>query len=142
MSSAEITNYLSTCRELLLRTERKGIDFDCSNSLDDEEYYNLTGISKIQFQTLCSSITSLRKNAPRYSLRTKLGLFLTKLRTGLSSNILKTLFGINRRSSISKIVKTVREALLKDFVPHYMGFDHITQTHHYICSGTSRIWKS
>ena len=47
MSSAEITNYLSKCRELQLRTERKGIDFDCSNSLDDEEYYNLTGISKI-----------------------------------------------------------------------------------------------
>ena len=33
LSSPKITNYLSKCRELLLRTERKGIDFDCSNSL-------------------------------------------------------------------------------------------------------------
>ena len=39
MSSSEITNYLSKCRERLLRTERKGIDFDCSNSLGDEEYF-------------------------------------------------------------------------------------------------------
>mgnify|MGYP003692050027 CR=1 FL=1 len=55
------------------------------------------------------------------------GLFFTKLRTGLSSNILKTPFGINRGFSISNIVKTVRKALLKDFFPHYMGFDHITR---------------
>ena len=67
------------------------------------------------------------KKCPRYSLRTKLGLFLTKLRTGLSSIFKKTLCGINRRSSISNIVKTVREALLKDFVPHYMSFDHVTR---------------
>lgn len=55
----------------------------------------------------------------------RVGILLTKLRTGLLNFILNTLFGIDKSSCISKIVKSVREAMKIQFVQQYMGFDHI-----------------
>lgn len=118
MSSAELIEQLTIFRKLLLRSENNRINFE-NDSLSDEDCYNLTGISKSQFEKLCSILTLRNK--------TRVGILLTKLRTGLSNNILKTLFEIDKSSCISKIVKNVREAMMTQFVPQYMGFDHITR---------------
>ncbi len=61
------------------------------------------------------------------SIRTAIGLLLTKLRLGLSNRILSTLFSIGSVRTTAKIVHQVREALMKDFVPHFMGVKHITR---------------
>lgn len=86
-----------------------------NNFLSDEDCYNLTGISKLQFEKLCSVITLHNKK--------RVGILLTKLRTGLLNIILNTLFGIDKSSCISKIVKNVREAMKIQFVQQYMGFE-------------------
>ena len=70
-------------------------------------------------------INGLRNS--KYSVRTTIGVLLTKLRTGLSSCLLKTMFNVKCNNYICKIVRRAREALMKDFVPKYMGFDHITR---------------
>ncbi len=61
------------------------------------------------------------------SIRTAIGLLLTKLRLGLSNRILSTLFSIGSVRTTAKIVHQAREALMKDFVPHFMGVKHITR---------------
>lgn len=73
---------------------------------------------------MCSILTLRSKT---YSMITRIGILLTKLRTGLSNNILKTLFSIYKSSYIFKIIKGVREAMMTQVVPRYMGFDHITR---------------
>lgn len=51
---------------------------------------------------------------------TAFGILLTKLRTGLSTSILRTLFNVKCERYLSRIVKRAREALLIDFVPKYV----------------------
>ena len=125
VSSSLLTETLKKCRELLSKSENKRLDFDNSISLSDDDYFNLTGISKDQFDYICSMINGLRNS--KYSVRTTIGVLLTKLRTGLSSCLLKTMFNVKCNNYICKIVRRAREALMKDFVPKYMGFDHITR---------------
>ena len=125
VSSSLLTETFKKCRELLSKSENKRLDFDNSISLSDDDYFNLTGISKDQFDYTCSMINGLRNS--KYSVRTTIGVLLTKLRTGLSSCLLKTMFNVKCNNYICKIVRRAREALMKDFVPKYMGFDHITR---------------
>ena len=67
--------------------------------------FNLTDISKDQFNYICSMINSLRYS--KYSVRTAIGIILTKLRTGFSSSILKTMFNVKCKCNnyICKIVR-------------------------------------
>lgn len=69
---------------------------------------SVTGLSRTQF------------NGSRHrkvSGITAFGILLTKLRTGLSTSILRTLFNVKCERYLSRIVKRAREALLIDFVP-------------------------
>lgn len=54
-------------------------------------------------------------------------LLLTKLRTGLFTSILRTLFNVKSKRYLSRIVKRAREALVTDFVPKYLGFENISR---------------
>lgn len=58
------------------------LDFDNPESLTDEEYYNLTGLSKEQFEDLACSASSIRQSSVR-SVRTCVAILMTKFRTGL-----------------------------------------------------------
>ncbi len=70
--------------------------------------------------------TSLKKSYNR-TKRTAIALFFTKMRLGLSHRVLATLFSIGSVRMTSRIFHQAREALLKDFVPHFMGVGHITR---------------
>ncbi|XP_062613816.1 uncharacterized protein LOC134275563 [Saccostrea cucullata] len=124
LSSGELSDYLSQCRELLLKSESTRVDFD-NESLNDEDYMNLTGINKQDFEALCSQIHGLRQK--KYSKKTVIGILLTKLRTGLSSTVLKTIFNIKKSKCVCQIVKRARTVLMDQFVPKYMGLNHITR---------------
>lgn len=54
MSNNALLQQLSKCRELLLKKECIRIDFDNPDFLNDEDYINLTGISRDQFNTICT----------------------------------------------------------------------------------------
>ncbi len=86
----------------------------------------VTGLKKQEFNDLISNIKSMKESCNR-SVRTALGLLLTKLRLSLSNRILTTLFSIGSVRTTAKIVHQARAALLKDFVPNYMGVGHITR---------------
>ena len=103
-----------------------GVDFDGEDSIDDEDYRRLTGITKEQFKDFVESIQFFRSTSCR-SERTAVGLFLTKLRTGLPHGVLATLFGLKRKNIVSRIVHAVRASLMKELVPVYLWFQHMSR---------------
>lgn len=48
-----------------------------------------------------------------------------KLRLGLSNAVLAAMFHLTGKRQVSEIIHAVRLALLKDFVPSHLGFQHI-----------------
>lgn len=77
-----------------------------------------------QFDNLLSNIRSMRHSYVR-SVRVALAVFLVKMRLGVSNRVLATLFHLKNKRVVSRIVHEVTKALLKDFVPYHLGFQHI-----------------
>ena len=55
-------------------------------------------------------------------------ILLVKLRLGLSHQALCTLFGLEDKMQISRILDSACSALIQYFVPKQLGFGHITRT--------------
>ena len=73
------------------------LDFDNAGSLTIEEYYNLTVLTKEQFEVVSCHLTSIRHSAVR-PVRTCLAILMTKLRTGLPNHIIGTIFSLKKMS--------------------------------------------
>ncbi|CAF3851156.1 unnamed protein product, partial [Rotaria sp. Silwood1] len=106
---------------------RPPIDFD-DDQMTTDQYLNLTGISKENFFDLCSHIpsTSLKQTSLR-SARQSIGCLLVKLRLGLSNQTLASLFSLLDRRTASRVIDSARNAIIKHFVPKYLGFSHLTR---------------
>jgi len=65
------------------------------------------------------------RNSHIRSVRVTVAIFLMKMRLSLSNCVLAVLFHINNKRVIGHIVAQVRSALMKDFVPFHLGFQHI-----------------
>ena len=79
-----------------------------------------------QFDEVVDAVSSMRNSNIR-SIRVAIAVFCAKMRLGLSNNILATLFHIQDKRTVSRIVHQVTDALLKHFVPHHLGFQHISR---------------
>jgi hypothetical protein len=135
----------------------KKFDFDDPTSLDEESYYvqydgspqrykpfkrySIYIFHSDQFDNLLGNLTSMRNSYFR-SVRVALALFLVKMRLGMSNRVLSSLFRLKSKRIVSRIVHQVAEALLKDFVPCHLGFQHIdreTVLHHHQTSIASQL---
>jgi hypothetical protein len=47
------------------------------------------------------------------------------MRIGLSKAVLASMFHLKDKRSVSRIIHSAASALMKDFVPHHLGFHHI-----------------
>ena len=56
-----------------------------------------------------------------------IGCLLTKLRIGLSNDGLSTLSSFDDKRTIGHIIESARKALIKNFVPLYLDFHHISR---------------
>ena len=52
---------------------------------------------------------------------------LMKLRLGLSHETLAVSLGLYDRKTVSNILQSARVALMKDFVPQHLGFEHMSR---------------
>ncbi|XP_053391975.1 uncharacterized protein LOC128554692 [Mercenaria mercenaria] len=134
----EISSLIEEMRDHMKRTSY--INFD---TLPEEYYHNLTGLEKSQFDELCTYIEGRRNTCVR-SIKTTVGILLTKLRTGLANKLLSVMFKL-KVSQIQRAVHSARCALLSHFVPYNLGFSHIT--HDEFCekhttSTASTLFKS
>ena len=46
---------------------------------------------------------------------------------GLSNRLLACMFQLPDKRTVSRIIDSARQAILKDFVPYNLGFEHITR---------------
>ncbi|XP_076107099.1 uncharacterized protein LOC143075538 [Mytilus galloprovincialis] len=122
---SDILDLLQKIRNLLLKNEDKRLNFDKDSTLSDAEYISLTGIDKTSFSDLASHLVSIRDTKVRSS-RTCLGIFLTKMRSGMSNKLMATIFNVGK-DSIRRAVTTVRKNLMQTFVPKHLGFNHISR---------------
>lgn len=101
---------------------RDTIDFGRNNSLGDSRMKVLTGLSRDNFEKLCDFLwIGTCDTIPRKSL----GLYLMRLRLGLSLRGLGAMFNLPL-ATISRYLKTTRQQLTQDFVPLFLGFNAIT----------------
>lgn len=92
-----IVGVLKQTRDVAIQNQNKRLNFDDPHGMQNEDYYNLTGVTKDQFDELMTYLveTNLRSSKKR-STRTCVALLLTKLRCGLSNQLLGTLFGMKK----------------------------------------------
>lgn len=121
---ADLMNLINYVRTIALKNEQSRIDFD-GDKLTDADYLSLTGITKANFDDICSHLTTIRNNKNRSS-RTCIALLLVKLRSGMSNRLLSTLFNIGK-SSVRRAITSARKELSLNFTPKYIGFTHITR---------------
>jgi hypothetical protein len=104
------------------------LDFDNCLSLSDADYVKLTGFTRAQHHEIMSYLPAITlKNSTTRSAQSALAYFLMKLKLGISDSVLASLVGINNRRQMSRIITSVRLALVRYFVPHYLGLAHITR---------------
>jgi hypothetical protein len=63
---------------------------------------------------------------------------LCKLQLGLSNTLLTVLFQLPNKRTVSGLLESIRTALMIEFVPSNLGFNHITR-HEIIRQHTSTI---
>ena len=104
------------------------LNFDDSHRFTSNEYHTLTGLYYEEFEKICSTIPSVALyNTELRSSRQAVACLLTKLRLGLSNEVLATLHALPDAKSISRILESARLALMKYFVPHNLGLHHISR---------------
>ena len=83
--------------------------------LTDADFFTLTGIAKTNFDDLCSHIPSAAiRDTHIRSMRTCIGIFLTKLRSGMSNKFLATMFNISK-DSIKRAISSARDTVKQNF---------------------------
>ena len=126
LTSEEITDLLSRLKSRAISSSTRGkIDFDV---ICEENHHTLLGIFKDSLNDLTYLIISVRKTRNR-SIKNAIGVLLFKLKSGLSNGLLATLCGLSSRRQVAEIVKRARVALVRDFVPLNVGFNHLTREH-------------
>jgi hypothetical protein len=125
-NSNYMINIIQNLRTII--NSNKHIDFDDPFSLSDSDYKSLTGFTRAQHDRVLAYIppTAVRNSINR-SLRCALACLLIKLRLGVSNSVLASMLGINNKRKVSDIIHSARHALVKYFVPHYIGLAHITR---------------
>ena len=126
LNRTTILELLSKVRQVALNSSSKRMSFDNMECYTDNDLLNMTGLNKEQFMDLYTYVQPNIRNTPARSSVTTLGLFLFKLKSGLSNKFLSTLFGISK-SSIRRAIHSVRQVLLLEFVPSNLGFSHISR---------------
>ena len=121
-----VINLLNKMREIITTQQKAKFDFESMLFLYDSDCINITGLNKSNFNELSNCIKPYIRNTPARSYKMALGLFLLKLKSGISNKLLSTLFSISR-SSVKRAVASVRKTLMNYFVPFHLGLNHITR---------------
>ncbi|CAG2221696.1 unnamed protein product [Mytilus edulis] len=120
----DVNNLLDRARSMLKDVGK--LNFDVQLSMSDDDFVNLTGLTKQQFDVVATHVTNLRNSEVR-SIRTCLAILLVKLRTGISNTILGTLFSL-KSYNIRRVVHSALESLIKSFVSSFLGFNQMSHS--------------
>ncbi len=125
--SGDIQLLLRKSQELL-KNQKSILNFDNPWNLSDDEYRWLTSLSRDEFDDLVKIISSSNiRNSSNRSIRTCVGLYLCKLRLGISNRLLAYMFHLPDKRTVSRIIDSARQATLASFVLNHLGFPHVTR---------------
>lgn len=85
---------------------------------------NLTGLNRMDFEVLCQYALQTMRNTPTRYILTSVGIFLLKMKSGLSNKIMASLLNISK-SSLHIATSSVLNALMTSFVTKYLGLNNI-----------------
>ena len=85
LNRTTILELINKLREVALKSSSKRMSFDSLDSYSDEDLLNMTGLNKEQFVDLYQYIQPHIRNTPARTALTTLGLFLFKMKSGLSN---------------------------------------------------------
>ena len=141
LNDADVKRLSEDCQSAIKLV--KSFDFDDPASLDHQDYKTMTGLSRGiafyivftnyltqflyvlgNFNNLFDQLTTMRDTRVR-SVRVALAIFLFKLRLEHSNSVLTRLFQLKCKRTVSRICQQMRTALIKNFVPKYLGFHHM-----------------
>lgn len=124
--SSNVQGFIDKVR--VFYNEKKHFNFDDPRELSDEEYRPLTSLSRNEFDNLVKEVSSSNmRNACHRTIRTAVGIYLCKLRLGLSNSLLAIMFQLPDKRVVSRVINSARKALVEDFVPYNLGFGHVTR---------------
>ncbi|XP_021351029.1 uncharacterized protein LOC110454009 isoform X2 [Mizuhopecten yessoensis] len=126
LNRTDLLSLISNIRDVANAQQSKRIDFDSPHALSDEDFITLTGLSVQHFNDLCIHFVGSVRSSKNRSIKSCVGIFLTKLKSGMSNKILSTVFNIGK-DSIRRAISSARIALMKDFVPSNLGFQHVSR---------------
>jgi hypothetical protein len=107
---------------------RKHLDFNDYLSIPDSDYRILTGFTRAEHSRILSYIPpNALKNSMGRSARSALGYLLMKLKLGISDSVLAAMVGVSDKRRMGHIISSARDAVVQDFVPHYLGLRHLTR---------------
>jgi hypothetical protein len=122
---SNITSDIKKSTATLSLKKQAYVSFDNPFIYSDDDYFILIGISKVHFNLLCDKVEM--RNTENRSVSFAVGCLLTKLRLGLSDQVLSTIFSVGDRRMIGHFIESARKALINDFVPFYLGLQHMTR---------------
>ncbi|CAF3845452.1 unnamed protein product [Rotaria sp. Silwood1] len=127
LNSADVQLLLNKS-QVILENQNKKFNFDDLLGLTDDEYRLLTSLSKDDFNKFVKTVSSSGiRNSSNRSIRTAIGIYLCKIRLGLSNRLLACMFQLPDKKTVFRIIDSARQAILKSFVPYNLGFEHITR---------------
>ncbi|CAF1290209.1 unnamed protein product [Rotaria sordida] len=127
LNSADVQLLLNKS-QIILENHNKKFNFDDPRSLTEDEYRLLTSLSKDDFNEFVKDVSSSGiRNSSNRSIRTAIGIYLCKIRLGLSNRFLACMFQLPDKKTVSRIIDNARQAILNSFVPYNLGFGHITR---------------
>lgn len=105
---------------------QQGMKWEDPSQLTDTDYWYIVGLQQEQFEDLLKYVEGHIRMKGACGVRTALAVFLAKMRTGGSHELLGTIFGLPKHV-ISRCITRCRKVLMTTFVPSYLGFEHITR---------------
>lgn len=99
-------------------------EFSKVETMSKEKVKVLTGFQPENILELAAMLKSIRNTANRSTVQA-LTIFLFKLRTGCSDEVVAATFGFTRTQFISEICDSVIRAFKNDVLPHFFNLQHV-----------------
>jgi hypothetical protein len=113
-------------RERERLTESLFMRFNNLVSFGEKICFSYTGFTKDEFTLILNTLKSLN-NSPARIKEQALAIYLFWLESGIQQTLISTIFDLNSRQKVSDYCAQVRISLIKDFVPIYLGSNHLSR---------------
>jgi len=126
LEGEDVKKLFELFRERERLTESLFMRFNNLVSFGEKICFSYTGFTKDEFTLILNTLKSLN-NSPARTKEQALAIYLFWLKSGIQQTLISTIFDLNSRQKVSDYCAQVRISLFKDFVPIYLGSNHLSR---------------